>query len=162
QHPCAAAVLRRAGRLLPDERHLVPEPGSRRLRAGGHRCALHLPGGQPGRAHTLAASLRAARPAHAAVEQVLGRRAATAPARPGAPAVSLEGRALALVRSAPLGLRALLWSKDWVGVLPLALLARARPFGASLILRVDTLMMVVPVATVPLVPLGVASLAPGL
>ena len=39
------------------------------------------------------------------------------------PAVSLEGRQMWLLHSSPLDLRALLWSKYWVGTLPLLLLA---------------------------------------
>lgn len=78
------------------------------------------------------------------------------------PAVSLEGRTLWLLRSAPLDLRTLLWSKYWVGVLPLLLLALALTFGTNLILRVDTFMMVLSLATITLVTFGVASLALGL
>ena len=39
------------------------------------------------------------------------------------PAVSLEGRQMWLLRSSPLDLRALLWSKYWVGTIPLLVLA---------------------------------------
>src|SRR5690606_7819267 len=39
------------------------------------------------------------------------------------PAVSLEGRQLWLLRSTPLDLRGVLWSKYWVGSLPLLVLA---------------------------------------
>src|SRR5439155_836538 len=39
------------------------------------------------------------------------------------PAVSLEGRQMWLLRSSPLDLKALLWSKYWVGTVPLLVLA---------------------------------------
>ncbi len=77
------------------------------------------------------------------------------------PAVSLEGRTLWLLRSAPLDMRTLLWSKYWVGVLPLLLLALALTFGTNLILRVDTFMMVLSLVTITLVTFGIASLALG-
>ena len=41
------------------------------------------------------------------------------------PAVSLEGRQMWLLRSSPLELKALLWSKYWVGTIPLLVLALA-------------------------------------
>jgi len=43
------------------------------------------------------------------------------------PAVSLEGRQMWLLRSSPLDLRALLWSKYWVGTLPLLIGDRLAP-----------------------------------
>ena len=77
------------------------------------------------------------------------------------PAVSLEGRTLWLLRSAPLDMRTLLWSKYWVGVLPLLVLALALTFGTNVILRVDPFMMVLSLATITLVTFGIASLALG-
>ena len=41
------------------------------------------------------------------------------------PGVSLEGRTLWLLRSSPMSMRELLWSKFWVGTLPLLMLAVA-------------------------------------
>jgi len=77
------------------------------------------------------------------------------------PAVSLEGRTLWLLRSAPLDMRTLLWSKYWVGVLPLLVFALALTFGTNVILRVDPFMMVLSLATITLVTFGIASLALG-
>lgn len=77
------------------------------------------------------------------------------------PAVSLEGRTLWLLRSAPLDLRLLLWSKYWVGVLPLLVLALALTFGTNLILRVGPFMMILSLATIVLLTFGIASLALG-
>src|SRR5678815_449662 len=39
------------------------------------------------------------------------------------PGVSLEGRSLWLLRSSPMSMRDLLWSKFWVGTMPLLILA---------------------------------------
>ncbi len=77
------------------------------------------------------------------------------------PAVSLEGRTFWLLRSAPLDMRLLLWSKYWVGVLPLLVIALALTFGTNLILRVGPFMMVLSLATIVLVTFGIASLALG-
>ena len=77
------------------------------------------------------------------------------------PAVSLEGRTLWLLRSAPLDMRTLLWSKYWVGVVPLLVLALALTFGTNLILRVDLFIMVLSLVTITLVTFGIASLALG-
>jgi ABC-2 type transport system permease protein len=77
------------------------------------------------------------------------------------PAVSLEGRTLWLLRSSPLSLRALLWSKFWVGVLPLLVLAVALTVGTNLILRVSGFMMVLSVATMIVCTFAIAALALG-
>jgi len=77
------------------------------------------------------------------------------------PAVSLEGRTLWLLRSSPLDLRALLWSKFWVGVAPLLILAVALTVGTNIILRVSTFMMVLSLVTIVLVTFAVAALALG-
>jgi ABC-2 type transport system permease protein len=77
------------------------------------------------------------------------------------PAISLEGRALWLLKSSPMDLRALLWSKFWVGVLPLLILALALTAGTNIILRVGTFMMVLSLATITLMTFAIASLALG-
>ena len=77
------------------------------------------------------------------------------------PAISLEGRTLWLLRSAPLDLRELLWSKFWVGVAPLLVLALALTFGTNVILRVDRFMMVLSLVTITLVTFGMTALALG-
>ncbi|MGH7447541.1 MAG: putative ABC transporter permease subunit, partial [Longimicrobiales bacterium] len=56
------------------------------------------------------------------------------------PAISLEGRTLWLLRSSPLDLRSLLWSKFWVGLTPLLVLALALTVGTNIILRIDGFM----------------------
>jgi ABC-2 type transport system permease protein len=77
------------------------------------------------------------------------------------PAVSLEGRTLWLLRSAPLDLRALLWSKYWVGVLPLVVLALALVAGTNLILRVGGIMMILSLATMLVATFAIGALALG-
>lgn len=77
------------------------------------------------------------------------------------PAISLEGRTLWLLKSSPMDLRSLLWSKFWVGVLPLLILALALTAGTNVILRVGTFMMVLSLATITFMTFGIASLALG-
>ena len=77
------------------------------------------------------------------------------------PAVSLEGRTLWLLKSSPLDLRALLWSKYWVGVTPLLVLAIALTVGTNLILRVGTFMMILSVASITVMTFAIGALALG-
>jgi ABC-2 type transport system permease protein len=75
------------------------------------------------------------------------------------PAVSLEGRQLWLLRSSPLDLRALLWSKYWIGTVPMLVLAVTITVVTNLILRAEPFMMVVSLGTVILYTLAVTALA---
>jgi len=77
------------------------------------------------------------------------------------PAVSLEGRTLWLLRSSPLELRSLLWSKYLVGITPLIVLALALTIGTNIILRVTGFMMVLSIVTILIVTFATASLALG-
>jgi ABC-2 type transport system permease protein len=77
------------------------------------------------------------------------------------PAISLEGRTLWLLRSAPLDLRALLWSKYWVGIVPLLTLALALTIGTNLILRVSGFMMVLSIVTIAVMTFTIAAMALG-
>jgi ABC-2 type transport system permease protein len=77
------------------------------------------------------------------------------------PAISLEGRTLWLLRSSPLNMRGLVWSKFWVGVVPLLVLAVALTIGTNVILRVGTFMMVVSLLTIVMITFAIASLALG-
>jgi ABC-2 type transport system permease protein len=78
------------------------------------------------------------------------------------PAVSLEGRTLWLLRASPLPLRSLLWSKYWVGVVPLLLVAVALTLATNLILRVQGLMLWTSLVTIVMITFAVASMALGL
>lgn len=77
------------------------------------------------------------------------------------PALSLEGRTLWLLRSAPIEMRKLLWTKFWVGVLPLLVLALAITIGTNLILEVGAFMMLLSIATITAATFAIAALAVG-
>jgi ABC-2 type transport system permease protein len=77
------------------------------------------------------------------------------------PAISLEGRTLWLLKSSPMDLRQLLWSKYWVGVLPLLILAVSLTAGTNVILKVGTFMMVISLVTITVMTFAIASLALG-
>ncbi|HEX6559105.1 MAG TPA: hypothetical protein VF021_06565 [Longimicrobiales bacterium] len=77
------------------------------------------------------------------------------------PAISLEGRTLWLLKSSPIDLRSLLWTKYWVGVLPLLILAVALTAGTNAILRVGTFMMILSLSTITIMTFAIASLALG-
>ena len=77
------------------------------------------------------------------------------------PGVSLEGRTLWLLRSSPMAMRDLLWSKFWVGTLPLLGLAVAIVGVTNVLLRVSPFMFWVSTVTVVFLTLGIAGLAVG-
>ena len=77
------------------------------------------------------------------------------------PAVSLEGRTLWLLRSSPLALRSLIWSKFWVGVLPLLAVAIALTVGTSALLRVQGFVFWLALATVIVMTFAMGALALG-
>jgi ABC-2 type transport system permease protein len=75
------------------------------------------------------------------------------------PAISLEGRSLWLLKSSPLRLPTLVWSKYWVGVVPLLVLAVSLTVGTNVILRVTGFMNVVSLGTIVLLTLALAAMA---
>lgn len=77
------------------------------------------------------------------------------------PAVSLEGRQMWLLRSSPLDLRSLLWSKYWTGTIPLLILAVAITFSTNLLLQATTFMMVISLGTMLLLTFAISALALG-
>jgi ABC-2 type transport system permease protein len=77
------------------------------------------------------------------------------------PAVSLEGRQMWLLRSSPLDLRALLWSKYWTGTVPLLVLALIITIFTNVLLRATPFMMAVSIGTILLLTLAIAALALG-
>jgi ABC-2 type transport system permease protein len=77
------------------------------------------------------------------------------------PGVSLEGRTLWLLRSSPMPMRDLLWSKFWVGTLPLVILAVAIVGVTNYLLQVSPFMFWVSLVTVVFLTLGIAGLAVG-
>src|SRR5229473_6551966 len=77
------------------------------------------------------------------------------------PAVSLEGRHMWLLRSSPLDLRTLLWSKYWVGTLPLLVLALLLTGLTNVLLEVRPFMMIVSMVTICGLTFAIAALALG-
>ena len=77
------------------------------------------------------------------------------------PAVSLEGRTLWLLRSSPMSVKDLLWSKFWVGTLPLLILALGIVGLTDYLLDVSVFMFVVSVLTIAMMTFAVAGLAIG-
>lgn len=77
------------------------------------------------------------------------------------PGVSLEGRTLWLLRSSPMSMRELLWSKFWVGTLPLLGLAVGIVGVTDYLLRVSPFMFVVSIFSIVLMTLAIAGLAIG-
>src|SRR5438067_2782536 len=77
------------------------------------------------------------------------------------PGVSLEGRTLWLLRSSPMSVRDLLWSKFWVGTFPLLVLALVIVGVTDYLLQVSTFMFLVSVVTIAAMTLALAGLAMG-
>ena len=77
------------------------------------------------------------------------------------PAVSLEGRHMWLLRSSPLELHTLLWSKYWVGTVPLLVLALLLTGLTNVLLQVRPFMMVVGMLTIGGLTFAIAALALG-
>jgi ABC-2 type transport system permease protein len=77
------------------------------------------------------------------------------------PGVSLEGRTFWLLRSSPLSMRELLWSKFWVGTLPLLILALAIVGLTDVLLQVTPFMMAVSIFSITFMTMAIAGLATG-
>ncbi len=77
------------------------------------------------------------------------------------PGVSLEGRTFWLLRSSPMSMRELLWSKFWVGTLPLLLLALGIVGITDFLLQVTPFMFGVSIGSITLMTLAIAGLALG-
>jgi ABC-2 type transport system permease protein len=75
------------------------------------------------------------------------------------PSVSLEGRQMWLLRSSPLDVRAMFWSKYWIGTAPLLALALAITVVTNIILRASPFMMLVSIGTMVLFTLAASALA---
>lgn len=75
------------------------------------------------------------------------------------PALSLEGRQMWLLRSSPLEARTLLWSKYWIGTVPLLVLAIVITSVTNLLLAASPIMMVVSLGTIVLFTLAASALA---
>ena len=75
------------------------------------------------------------------------------------PAVSLEGRQMWLLRSSPLDLRALLWSKYWVGTVPLLVLGLILTGVTNALLEVSSFMMIMSLAAMAGLTLAISAMA---
>lgn len=77
------------------------------------------------------------------------------------PAVSLEGRQLWLLRSSPLDLRGMLWSKYWTGTAPLLVLAVILMVITSTSLKAPPAVLALSVGTIVCLTLALGALALG-
>ena len=77
------------------------------------------------------------------------------------PAVSLEGKMMWLLRSSPLDVKTLFWSKYWVGTVPLLLVALPLIVVTNMILEASTFIMVLSVGTMVPVTCAITALALG-
>jgi ABC-2 type transport system permease protein len=75
------------------------------------------------------------------------------------PGVSLEGRQMWLLRSSPLDPRAMLWSKYWIGTLPLLILALIITGFTNWLLHAGPFMMAVAIGTIVLYTMAASALA---
>jgi ABC-2 type transport system permease protein len=75
------------------------------------------------------------------------------------PGISLEGRQMWLLRSSPLDPRAMLWSKYWIGTVPLLLLALIITVFTNWLLHASAFMMAVGIATIVFYTLAASALA---
>ena len=75
------------------------------------------------------------------------------------PSVSLEGRALWLLRSSPLAMRDLLWAKFWVGAVPLFVLAIVLVVATNLLLDVSPFVHVVSTSAIACLVFPLTALA---
>ncbi|HEY3012668.1 MAG TPA: hypothetical protein VGJ36_07985 [Gemmatimonadales bacterium] len=75
------------------------------------------------------------------------------------PGISLEGRQMWLLRSSPLDPGAMLWSKYWIGTVPLLLLALLITLFTNWLLHAGEFMMAVAVGTIVLYTLAASALA---
>lgn len=78
------------------------------------------------------------------------------------PAVSSEGAAFWIIRSAPVSLRDFLWSKFWIGLVPVLVLTEALTIAANYLLGVDPLLQAISPLAVLLMSLALVGLATGL
>jgi ABC-2 type transport system permease protein len=78
------------------------------------------------------------------------------------PAVSAEGAAFWIIRTAPVSLRAFLWSKFWTGFIPVFLLTELLTVMANQFLGVEPFLRLVGAAAVLLMSLALVGLATGL
>ncbi len=75
------------------------------------------------------------------------------------PGISLEGRQMWLLRSSPLDPRSMMWSKYWIGTVPLLVLALLITVFTNWLLHASPFMMTISVITILLYTLAAGALA---
>jgi ABC-2 type transport system permease protein len=78
------------------------------------------------------------------------------------PAISIEGRMMWLMRSSPIDVRTIFWSKYWVGTLPLLAVALPLIVVTNVVLEASTFILVLTTLTMVGVTLALTSLALGI
>jgi ABC-2 type transport system permease protein len=78
------------------------------------------------------------------------------------PAVSAEGAAFWIVRSAPVSLSSFLWSKLWTGLLPILVLAEALTIASSHLLGVAPFLKVLGAVSIGFMTIALVGLACGM
>jgi ABC-2 type transport system permease protein len=78
------------------------------------------------------------------------------------PAVSAEGPAFWIVRSAPVGMRSFLWSKFWTGLLPILLLAEVLTVASNHLLGVGLFLRLLSAVAIAFMALALVGLAAGM
>ena len=78
------------------------------------------------------------------------------------PAVSAEGAAFWIIRTAPISLGAFLWSKFWTGLLPVFVLTEGLTVAANSFLGIDPLLRLVAAVAVFFMAIALVGLATGL
>jgi ABC-2 type transport system permease protein len=78
------------------------------------------------------------------------------------PAVSTEGAAFWIIRSAPVSLRSFLWSKFWAGLLPVLILTEGLTIASNHFLGIDPFLRLVSAVAVFLMSFALVGLATGL
>ena len=78
------------------------------------------------------------------------------------PGVSVEGPAFWIIRSAPISMRDFLWSKFWIGLVPVLFLSEALTVSANELLGVDPFLKVVAPIAILFMSFAVVGLATGL
>jgi len=78
------------------------------------------------------------------------------------PSISLEGQAYWIVRSSPITIKDLIWSKFWIGFIPLILLAELLVVTSNRILKVTDFMMALSTLTIFIMTFGITGLGLGL
>jgi ABC-2 type transport system permease protein len=78
------------------------------------------------------------------------------------PAVSSEGAAFWIIQSSPVSMRDFLWSKFWVGLVPVLLLTEGLTVAANELLGIDPFLKMVTAATILCLSFALVGLAMGL